>query len=56
MEAKLTMNNKGDYEKWKALSSEDPGAGNKNVLYPVRSSFKENGMCGSGGHANVSII
>lgn len=56
MEATFAMGNKKDYEDWVNLLSKNPGEKSETAFNPIKHSFQQKGVCGSGGVAKVNLI
>ena len=53
LKATIPLYNKQDYNKWVESSAKNPASTSRFALNPIKNSYKEGGMCGSGGNALI---
>ena len=53
LEANIPVHNKQEYDKWMENQTQNPASTSRYAFNPIKSEFKESGMCGSGGVANI---
>lgn len=53
LEANVPVNNKQEFNKWMDSQHKNPASTSNFAFNPIKSKFKESGMCGSGGVATI---